>query len=131
MRSEAPVIPVSWGELIDKITILEIKSRRLQAEGALANVARELTLLNEIVARNGGVRAEVADLKTGLAKVNEDLWTIEDRIRGKEAAKAFDAEFIELARSVYRRNDERARLKREINACLSSSLVEEKSYSAY
>jgi hypothetical protein len=131
MENEAPIIPVSWGELIDKITILEIKSKRLRAERALANVRAELTLLNAIAARGALGRPEVAALKDRLTAVNEDLWTIEDRIREKESAKAFDAEFIELARSVYLRNDERSRLKREINICLSSTLVEEKSYSAY
>jgi len=131
MDNEAAIIPVSWGELIDKITILEIKSKRLRAERALANVRAELTLLNAIAARGALGRPEVAALKDRLTAVNEDLWTIEDRIREKESAKAFDAEFIELARSVYLRNDERSRLKREINICLSSTLVEEKSYSAY
>jgi len=131
MENEAPIIPVCWGELIDKITILEIKSKRLRAERALANVRAELTLLNAIAARGALGRPEVAALKDRLTAVNEDLWTIEDRIREKESAKAFDAEFIELARSVYLRNDERSRLKREINICLSSTLVEEKSYSAY
>ncbi len=131
MANEAPVIPVSWGEVIDKITILEIKTRKLQAEVALSNVRRELAWLTEIVARDVLRRGEMATLQGRLAKVNEELWTIEDRIREKEAAKAFDAEFIALARSVYLRNDERSRIKREINVRLSSDLIEEKSYSAY
>ncbi len=131
MENVAPVIPVSWGELIDKITILEIKNRKLKAEAALANVRKELASLMEIVARDVPRRGEVVDLKDRLTKVNEELWTIEDRIREKEAAKAFDAEFIALARSVYLRNDERSRIKREINVRLSSNLVEEKSYSPY
>jgi len=131
MENDAPVVPVSWGELIDKITILEIKSRKLKAEAALANVRKELASLTEIVARDVQRRGEAAELKDRLTKVNEELWTIEDRIREKEAAKAFDAEFIALARSVYLRNDERSHIKREINLRLSSNLVEEKSYSAY
>ena len=131
MENDAPVVPVSWGELIDKITILEIKSRKLKAETALANVRKELASLTEIVARDVQRRGEAAELKDRLTKVNEELWTIEDRIREKEAAKAFDAEFIALARSVYLRNDERSHIKREINLRLSSNLVEEKSYSAY
>ncbi len=131
MANEAPVIPVSWGEVIDKITIQEIKTRKLQAEVALSNVRRELAWLTEIVARDVLRRGEMATLQGRLAKVNEELWTIEDRIREKEAAKAFDAEFIALARSVYQRNDERSRIKREINVRLSSDLIEEKSYSAY
>jgi hypothetical protein len=131
MENDAPVVPVSWGELIDKITILEIKSRKLKAEAALANVRKELASLTEIVARDVPRRGAAAELKDRLTKVNEELWTIEDRIREKEAAKAFDAEFIALARSVYLRNDERSHIKREINLRLSSNLVEEKSYSAY
>jgi len=131
MENDAPVVPVSWGELIDKITILEIKSRKLKAETALANVRKELASLTEIVARDVQRRGEAAELKDRLTKVNEELWTIEDRIREKEAAQAFDAEFVALARSVYQRNDERSRIKREINLRLSSNLVEEKSYSAY
>ena len=131
MENDAPVVPVSWGELIDKITILEIKSRKLKAEAALANVRKELASLTEIVARDVQRRGEAAELKDRLTKVNEELWTIEDRIREKEAAQAFDAEFVALARSVYQRNDERSRIKREINLRLSSNLVEEKSYSAY
>jgi len=131
MENDAPVVPVSWGELIDKITILEIKSRKLKAEAALANVRKELASLTEIVARDVPRRGAAAELKDRLTKVNEELWTIEDRIREKEAAQAFDAEFVALARSVYQRNDERSRIKREINLRLSSNLVEEKSYSAY
>ena len=127
MENDAPVVPVSWGELIDKITILEIKSRKLKAEAALANVRKELASLTEIVARDVQRRGEAAELKDRLTKVNEELWTIEDRIREKEAAQAFDAEFVALARSVYQRNDERSRIKREINLRLSSNLVEEKS----
>jgi hypothetical protein len=131
MENDAPVVPVSWGELIDKITILEIKSRKLKAEAALTNVRKEMASLTEIVARDAPRRGDVTDLRDRLTKVNEELWAIEDRIREKEAAKTFDAEFIALARSVYLRNDERSRIKREINVRLSSSLVEEKSYSAY
>lgn len=127
MTGTAPEIPVSWGEMIDKITILEIKSARLTGESALANVRAELALL---AARVGDIGA-VAALKAELRAVNEALWDVENRIREKEAAGAFDAEFVALARAVYARNDARAALKRRINLALSSALVEEKSYSQY
>ena len=121
-------IPVSIGELIDKITILQIKASRFQGE-ALAHVQRELDLLEQ-VRREAGVLLP-ADLEQALAAINGKLWTIEDAIREREAASDFGERFIELARSVYRCNDQRAELKRQINASTGSSLVEEKSYSTY
>ena len=127
---KAPEVLLSWGELIDKITILEIKSGRLKNPTALANVDKELKLLAlraEIAFRS----ADVAVLKKRLSDVNGALWEIEDKIRAKEAQQEFDAEFIELARSVYKRNDERAAIKRQINVALSSDLIEEKSYQPY
>lgn len=123
--------PVSYGELIDKITILEIKSERMSDPAKLANVANELDALNRTWAADPAAAVDIADLRDRLRAVNEALWDIEDRIRLKEKAKAFDAEFIELARSVYIRNDERAALKREINLKLGSTLIEEKSYQDY
>jgi hypothetical protein len=128
---QAPRIPVSWGELIDKITILEIKSARLSNPEALANVGKELALLRQAGESGFAQNAEVLVLKERLRAVNETLWDIEDRIREKEALGAFDDGFVALARSVYQRNDERAALKRQINSLLSSDLVEEKSYAAY
>ena len=122
-----PRVPVSWGELLDKISILEIKRARIRDAGARANVERELRLLREIVGQLPD-EAEVAALTARLREVNEALWEIEDGIRGREAAKDFGAEFIRLARSVYTRNDERAALKRALNRLLGSELVEEKSY---
>ena len=130
-RIATPHVPVSWGELIDKITILEIKAARLTSAAALQNVRRELAQLNEKTLPLGDMAQEVAPLKADLTGVNEALWEIEDKIRDKEAAKAFDAEFIELARSVYVTNDKRAALKRQINQLLASELVEEKGYAAY
>jgi hypothetical protein len=124
----APCIPVSWGELIDKITILEIRLERLGAPGAIANVQQELALLREALPEPS---AGLQRLRAELLAVNRRLWDIEDAIRRKEAASAFDAGFIELARSVYRTNDERTRIKREINALLQSDLVEEKHYASY
>lgn len=127
---KAPQVPVSWGELIDKITILEIKSGRLKNRAALENVGKELRLLASY-ADSPLHPAEVPVLKKRLSQVNEALWDIEDKIRAKEARQEFDAEFIELARSVYKINDERAAIKRQINTTLSSDIVEEKSYHPY
>ena len=121
-------IPVSIGELIDKITILQIKASRFQGE-ALAHVQRELDLL-EKVRHDAGVSLPEG-LEQELAAINGKLWTIEDAIREREAACDFGERFIELARSVYRCNDQRAAVKRQINASTGSSLVEEKSYSSY
>jgi hypothetical protein len=123
--------PVSFGELIDKITILEIKSRRITDEAKLANVRNELDLLNATWANHAASQTDIDDERARLFAVNELLWDIEDKIRLKERAQAFDQEFIELARAVYFRNDERAAFKREINLKLGSQLVEEKSYQNY
>jgi hypothetical protein len=124
-------VPVSFGELIDKITILEIKAARIRDAAKLANVRTELDALNQTWSANAASRTDISDARARLKKVNEDLWDIEDRIRVKEKAQAFDAEFVELARSVYFRNDDRAAIKREINQALGSRLIEEKSYEDY
>jgi hypothetical protein len=126
-----PLIPVSWGELLDKITILQIKRERLTGAVALANVARELDALSAIAAPVLADDRMATDLTAKLKQLNETLWEIEDRIRDKEAAGAFDADFIALARAVYKRNDERAALKKQLNLQLASGLVEEKSYRSY
>ena len=123
--------PVSHGELIDKITILEIKSRRMTDEAKLANVRNELDLLNAIWANDAASRIDIGEERASLLAVNELLWDIEDKIRLKERAQEFDRDFIELARSVYFRNDERAAFKRAINLKLGSQRVEEKSYQDY
>ena len=123
--------PVSHGALIDKITILEIKSRRMTDEAKLANVRNELDLLNAIWANDAASRIDIGEERASLLAVNELLWDIEDKIRLKERAQEFDRDFIELARSVYFRNDERAAFKRAINLKLGSQLVEEKSYQDY
>lgn len=124
-------VPVSPGEVIDKITILEIKSERMADAAKLANVREELRLLEqtwrEAAADSPDISAERAELK----RVNEALWEIEDAIRLEEKARRFEARFIELARAVYVRNDERAAVKRAINVKLGSRLVEEKSYADY
>jgi len=124
-------VPVSHGELIDKITILEIKAAHIRDAAKLANVRAELDLLNATWSGDIASRTDITVERAGLKAVNEALWDIEDRIRLKERAQAFDAEFIELARSVYFRNDERAAIKRRINLKLGSQLVEEKSYQDY
>lgn len=124
-------IPISHGELIDKITILEIKSERIDDAAKRANVRAELDLLNATWSADAASRTDIGAERAKLRAVNEALWDIEDRIRLKEKAKAFDAEFVELARSVYIRNDERAAIKRTINQTLGSTLIEEKSYQDY
>ena len=121
--------PVSYGELIDKITILEIKSERIEDAGKVANVRRELEVLTNTW--NAAAPGDVADAKARLKTVNEALWEVEDKLRLKEASKSFDDEFIELARAVYFTNDKRAAIKKEINLALGSELVEEKSYQDY
>ncbi|MEO6799245.1 MAG: DUF6165 family protein [Rhodanobacter sp.] len=123
--------PVSYGELIDKITILEIKSRRMTDDAKLANVRNELDLLIAVWANDEASQRDIGVERAGLFAVNELLWDIEDKIRLKERAREFDQAFIELARSVYFRNDERAAFKRAINLKLGSQLVEEKSYQDY
>ncbi|HUY84099.1 MAG TPA: DUF6165 family protein [Steroidobacteraceae bacterium] len=124
-------VPVSPGELLDKITILEIKSVRIGDPGKLCNVRVELETLRRAWAESAHAHADVAADKEALYAVNERLWRIEDDIRAKEHAQAFDREFIELARAVYFENDERAAIKRRINARLKSALIEEKSYRDY
>jgi uncharacterized protein DUF6165 len=124
-------VPVSPGELLDKITILRIKSQRMTDPAKLANVRLELRALEETWGASEYARIDVAADVAALLAVNERLWVIEDDIRDKERAQAFDAEFIRLARAVYFENDERAAIKRRINTVLGSSIVEEKSYRAY
>jgi hypothetical protein len=124
------LVPVSPGELLDKITILRIKVARIQDAGKLANVKLELALLEDTW-RASGADKDVSQDEHALQAVNERLWDIEDRLREKEARQTFDRDFIELARSVYVANDERAAIKRRINLQLGSRLVEEKSYKQY
>ncbi len=123
--------PVSFGELLDKIAILQIKSERMADPAKLANVRNELSALEKTWMAHPAAGHDIAQLRADLKAVNERLWAIEDDIRIKEKAQEFDAEFIRLARSVYFENDERARIKKEINLALGSSYVEEKSYQDY
>ena len=126
-RRPCPLVPISWGELLDKISILEIKRERIGDAAALANVLNELRLLERAAEPVAGAAAIVA-LRARLKSVNERLWEIEDGIREKEREGDFGEDFVALARSVYQRNDERAAIKREINLLLGSDLIEEKSY---
>ena len=121
-------IPVSLGELVDKITILQIKARHLRGE-ALGHVQQELALLQQAL-QSTGVALDPA-FEVQLLEVNGQLWEIEDAIREQERQRCFEQAFIDLARAVYRTNDRRAELKRQINQRYGSTLVEQKSYSAY
>jgi predicted ATPase len=125
------LVPVAPGELLDKITILRIKAERIADPAKLANVRHELALLEETWRRAVPPGVALQAEERELTRVNQALWEVEDAIREMEAAQQFDAVFIALARSVYRRNDERAALKRQVNTKLGSSLIEEKSYSEY
>lgn len=124
------LVPISVGELMDKITILEIKSERIKNQGQLENIARELSALRAV--RLGGVDRAVLDkLGAELKRVNAELWDIEDAIRECDARGDFGDAFIRLARAVYRHNDDRARLKKAINLASGSRLIEEKSYKSF
>jgi len=125
------LVPISPGELLDKITILEIKAERIADSVKQTNVQTELDWLNSTWSASQQATSDIQLQRSRLKTVNEKLWEIEDRIRLKERDQAFDAEFIELARAVYFENDERAAIKREINLMLGSGLMEEKSYQNY
>ncbi|RKZ15942.1 hypothetical protein DRQ50_06900 [bacterium] len=124
-------VEVSVGELLDKITILEIKSERIDDPAKLVNVRRELELLRDTWNASPLAATDVAAEVTGLKTVNEELWEIEDDIRRHEAAADFGESFVKLARSVYHANDRRAALKKDLNLKCGSTLVEEKSYVDY
>lgn len=124
-------VPVSAGELVDKVTILEIKSERIGDPAKLANVRRELAGLSAIADPLLKANPGLAPLKASLRSINEALWQIEDDIRDCERAKDFGTKFIELARAVYVTNDQRAVAKRRIDELLGSEILEEKSYQAY
>ena len=126
-----PLVPISWGELFDKITILQIKLDKLTSKNALNNVEREFKQLQSILIKYFPNSIEAKQLEEELKQINQQLWDIEDNIRDKERNRSFDDEFIQLARSVYIINDERSRIKRKINDIFGSEFVEEKSYSEY
>ena len=124
-------VPVSFGELLDKISILQIKSERISDEAKLANVRTELSALEKTWMAHPAGGKDVAQLRADLKAINEELWDIEDNIRLQDKAGDFGDAFVALARSVYLRNDERARIKKAINLALGSAYVEEKSYKDY
>ena len=125
------LVPVSYGELLDKIAILQIKSERMSDPAKLANVRNELAAAERTWAAHPASKQDIDALRADLKAVNERLWVIEDDIRLQEKAQAFDAEFVKLARSVYFENDVRAKIKKDINLALGSTYVEEKSYQDY
>ncbi len=124
-------VEISPGELVDKITILEIKMERISDPEKLKNIELELNILNDARAKAMPTSAKLDGLSAGLKEINGELWKIEDHIRERERGRDFGSAFVELARAVYRSNDKRADLKRRINELLGSRLVEEKSYAAY
>ena len=125
------LIPISPGELLDKITILQIKAERIADPAKVANVKTELDMLSKVWRETVEVDAEITRLTADLKTVNEALWQIEDDIRDEERNKRFGERFIELARAVYVTNDERANAKKKVNLHLNSTIVEEKSYQDY
>jgi len=125
------LVPVSFGELLDKIAILQIKSERMSDEAKLANVRKELDALSATWLAHPAAGHDIVNLRAQLKSVNESLWDIEDDIRRCEQRQDFGAEFIRLARAVYFENDERASIKKQINLALGSTYVEEKSYQDY
>ena len=124
-------VPVSVGEVLDKITILQIKLAHISDAAKRVNIQNELDALLPLVAGDAFTTDQMQGLMAELKSVNEALWDIEDDIREKEAAKSFDAEFIRLARAVYVTNDKRAEIKKQINLATGSALIEEKSYRSY
>ena len=124
-------VPVSVGEVLDKVTILQIKLAHISDPNKRVNIQNELDALLPLMAGDGFTTDEMQGLMAELKSVNEALWDIEDDIREKEAAKSFDAEFIKLARAVYVTNDKRAEIKKQINLATGSALIEEKSYESY
>lgn len=125
------LIPISPGELLDKITILEIKSERIESAEKKANVNKELAMLNTVWADAVTEDNEIKAMRSEMKSINETLWEIEDDVRDEERDKRFETRFIELARSVYVTNDQRADVKKRINLYLKSDIVEEKSYQDY
>ncbi len=125
------LIPISPGELLDKITILQIKAERIADPVKVANVKTELDMLSKVWSESVEVDAEISALTTELKSVNEALWEIEDDIRDEERSRRFGERFIELARAVYVTNDARANAKKKVNLHLNSTIVEEKSYQDY
>ncbi len=123
--------PISLGELIDKITILRIKFNKINSNEAQKNIRLELEKLEQILNKTMLIDSNLKNFEIKLSNINQSLWDIEDQLREKEKEKNFDKKFISLARMVYFKNDERAKIKRMINKSFGSELVEEKSYTQY
>ena len=126
-----PLIAISWGELFDKVTILQIKSEKILSPDSLKNIDRELKQLRLTFDKAFKENSLALELAEELRAINSKLWDVEDQIREKEKKKVFDNEFIQLARSVYITNDQRSVIKKKINEAFGSELIEEKSYSKY
>ena len=125
------LIPASSGELIDKITILKIKKKKISNKTKLKNINNELNLLNDIYKKSFGKGKKIISYEEQLLNINKKLWVIEDKIRFEESKKNFGKEFVDLARQVYLNNDERSKIKKKINKLTGSHIVEEKSYKSY
>ena len=131
MKKEDIIVPVSSGELIDKIAVLKIKKKKIFNKSKLKNINNELSLLNEIYKNNFKNNKKLLLYEKKLIKINKKLWDIEDEIRFLESKKNFNQQFIDLARAVYINNDERSEIKKKINKLTGSRLIEEKSYKSY
>lgn len=129
--SEMPLLPVAWGEVFDKLTILRIKSSKLSDPAKLANVAKERVAIENVVGAMDRFPVELGLLIDQLEEINAELWVVEDSKRACERSQSFGAEFIQLARKVYIWNDRRAAVKRSINELLGSAIIEEKGYQSY
>ena len=131
MKKEDISVPVSSGELIDKISILKIKKKKIFNKSKLKNINNELSLLNKIYKENFKKIKKILLYEKELIKINNKLWKIEDEIRLLESKKEFNQKFIKLARSVYITNDKRSEIKKKINKLTGSLIIEEKSYQSY
>ena len=131
MKKQDVTVPVSTGELIDKISILKIKRKKILNKEKLKNINNELNLLNKIYENNFKKNKKIFSYEKKLIQINKKLWDIEDKIRACEAKKNFNKQFIDLARAVYINNDKRSEVKKKINQLSGSRLTEEKSYKSY
>ena len=131
MKKEDIIVPVSSGELIDKVSILKIKKKKIFNKSKLKNINNELSLLNEIYKNNFKNNKKLLLYEKKLIKINKKLWDIEDKIRFLESKKNFNQQFIDLARAIYINNDKRSEIKKKINKLTGSRLIEEKSYKSY
>ena len=129
--SKTPMVPVSWGELIDKLTILEIKQKYIKSHNQIENIKIEYSYLSLVFKKECKNKKTITELKEKLKKINQNLWNVEEKIRYKDLNNKFDNEFISLAKKVYKFNDKRSYLKKQININLNSELIEEKSYVSF